>query len=68
MKYDNGYWYIGRKIDESCSNVYSMSVDGTENIEVITRCLYLPTISNAFMKGLVRFSDVAVKERVLSFI
>ena len=68
MKYDNGYWYIGRKIDETCSNVYSMSVDGTENIEVITRCSYLPTISNSFKKGLVRFSDVAVKERVLSFI
>ena len=45
-----------------------MSVDGTENIEVITRCLYLPMISNSFKKGLVRFSDVEVKERVLSFI
>ena len=68
LHYDNDFWYIGRRIDITCPNIYSMSENGTENIEVVQRCFALANISKAFLRGLVRFSDVSVKDKILRII
>lgn len=62
-----GYYYINRKIDRSCSSVYNLSIDGVENIPLIKNTIVLRNLKNGYGKGIVRFSDIAVKE-VMSLI
>ena len=62
-----GYYYINRKIDSSCSAVFNLSVDGVENVPLIKSTIVLRNLKNGYGKGIVRFSDIAVKD-VMSLI
>lgn len=62
-----GYYFINRKIDKSCPSIYNLSVDGVENVPLIKNTLVLRNLKNGYGKGIVRFSDISVKD-VMSLI
>lgn len=59
LKYQNGYTYLSRKVDQQCSNIYSLTLDdNTLNIPLLrTRGNYLYVLRDYFYKGLIRVQD-----------
>ena len=64
--YDNGYMLISHKIDSSCKNIWAISVDGMENIELIRNSNLCGQIRDYYYTGLLRFSDIHVKNVIVS--
>lgn len=67
-EYDNGLFYIGRNSDITCTNIYSLTVNGSENIATANRCVPLMVFRDQFMKGYGRFSDISCKAKILEWI
>lgn len=67
-QYDNGIYYISRNIDETCQYAYALTVDGMENVECARRSAPMITLNREFLRGNVRFSDLACKYTILDWI
>lgn len=58
---DIGYWYIDRKVDANCKNIWALSVDGVENTPLLKTGNLFVNLRYKFLSGQVRFSDLSVK-------
>lgn len=67
-RYKNGMIYVSRSIDNTCNSIYALDVDGVENIECAKRSFPLQILKEEFLKGNVRFSDLACKYTMLDWI
>ena len=66
--YENGFIYVNRSVDETCTNIYTMSDDAEENVEFAKYSTVLQTLKAAFVKGKARFSDLSCKYDMLNWI
>ena len=66
--YENGFIYVNRSVDETCTNIYTMSDDAEENVEFAKYSTVLQTLKSAFVKGKARFSDLSCKYDMLNWI
>ena len=62
----NGMFYVNRNIDETCTNIYALTVDGMENVECAKRSVPLQVMQREFTRGNVRFSDLSCKYTMLN--
>lgn len=67
-QYENGMYYVNRNVDETCTNVYALTVDGMENVECAKRSVALQVMQREFTRGKVRFSDLSCKYVMLDWI
>ena len=67
-QYDNGMFYVNRNVDETCTNIYALTVDGMENVECAKRSVALQVMQREFTRGNVRFSDLSCKYTMLDWI
>ena len=67
-RYNNNIIYVSRSVDNTCNSIYALDVDGMENIECAKRSLPLQILRQEFLKGNVRFSDLACKYTMLDWI
>ena len=67
-QYDNGMFYVNRNVDETCTNIYALTVDGMENVECAKRSVPLQVMEREFTRGNVRFSDLSCKYTMLDWI
>ena len=66
--YDNGFIYVNRSIDPTSTNIYTMSDDPEENVELAKYSVILKTVKAAFVKGKARFSDLSCKYDMLNWL
>lgn len=56
-----GIYYITDKIDDTCHNVYSLTVDGSPNVALLRSARYFKYLREAIFNGLVRFRTVGCR-------
>lgn len=66
LSYPNvGYYYVGRKIDSSCQDVYNLKMDGDLNIPLLKTNPLMVYLKNCFYKGQVRVADNTIQRILL---
>lgn len=62
LQYQNGFTYLSRKIDDTCTYVYALTLDdNTLNTPLLSTRTYLDTLRKNFFKGVVRVQDASLQ-------
>lgn len=66
LKYQNGYTYLSRKVDATCQNIFSLTLDdNTLNIPLLKTRNYLDILRQNFYKGTVRVQDASLQNMLM---
>lgn len=61
-------YFIDRKIDKTCKNIYNIYVNAVENTPMIRECVIFKTLRRKYFKGQLRFNDISLKNRLVEIL
>lgn len=65
---DVGFYYVSRSIDKQCPSVYSLKLDDLESVPVVRTGQIFVRLKRYYSLGKVRFSDIGVKNDILTIL
>lgn len=61
-RYANGLYYLDRKVDKTCDNIYNLTIDGDLNLPMFKTSTMMSILQKEFFKGNVRVAGGDIQQ------